>query len=102
MTRHEKYFVDSSFIKHISWESKTKILIVTFGSGSIWAYQKITHKKYKELCKADSLGAYFNKNIRNSHKGSPIARVGDKGIIIYSKGGEEVVSTKQEKTQEQT
>lgn len=100
MSQDEKYFVDSSFIKHISWDNKTKNLIVTFGSGSIWLYKKVTRKKYKELCEANSLGVYFNKNIRNSHKGTPIARVGNKGIIIYDKGGEEIVSTK-EKEQEQ-
>lgn len=100
MAHHEKFFVDSSFIKHISWESKTKVLIITFVSGSIWLYQNVTRKEYNNFCKSKSLGAYFNKTIRNSHEGKPIARVGKMGVIIYDEGGDEVVSTKQEKTQE--
>lgn len=102
MARHEKYFVNSSFIEHVAWESSEKTLIITFGSGSIWLYKNISRKIYNDLCNADSLGAYFNKNIRNSHEGKPIARMGKKGIIVYTEGGDEVVSTKQEETQEQT
>jgi glutamine amidotransferase-like uncharacterized protein len=101
MAKYERFFVDSSFLKHVSWESKTKLLIVTFSSGSIWGYRNIPRKKYREFCESSSLGAYFNKNIRNFHEGFPIARVGDKGIIVYTEGGDEIVSAKQEETQEQ-
>jgi len=100
MAKHERYFVKSSFIEHVSWESSTKSLIVTFGSGSVWLYLSVPRKKYNDLCKAESMGAYFNKNIRNSHNGTPIARVGKKGVIIYREGGDEVVSPTQEKEQE--
>ncbi|NBP57697.1 KTSC domain-containing protein [bacterium] len=95
MAKHEKYFVDSSFIEHISWESKTKQLIITFASGSIWLYENIAKKHYNALCKAKSIGAYFNKNIRNTCTGQPIARVGKSSVIIYSKG-DEIVETKKE------
>jgi len=100
MARDERYFVPSSFIEHVSWESSTKTLVVTFGSGSVWLYRAVPRKKYNGLCRAESMGAYFNKNIRNFHEGTPIARRGKKGIIIYREGGDEVVPSAQEKEQE--
>jgi len=93
MACYEKYFVGSSFINHISWDSKKKSLIVTFASGSIWIYEGITRAVYNKLCSAKSIGSYFNKNIRNSHEGRPVARVGQNSVIIYSEGGDEIVQT---------
>ena len=98
MAKHEHFFVDSSFINHIAWESTTKKLIVTFASGSIWIYENVTKRKYNALCNAKSIGAYFNKKIRNTNKGQPIARVGKSSVIVYSKG-EEIVKA-QKKVQE--
>lgn len=98
MKKYEKFFVDSSFIEHVSWQNSGKVLIITFASGSIWVYKNVSKKTYNGLCKSDSIGAYFNKNIRNSHEGVPVARVGKSSIILYSKG-EEIVKA-QEKTQE--
>jgi len=99
MARYERYFVESSFMEHVSWESSTKALVVTFVSGSVWLYKAVPRKKYRDLCNANSMGAYFNKNIRNVHEGMPIARVGKKGIIIYKEGGDEVGLSEQ--TEEQ-
>jgi hypothetical protein len=99
MTDQEKFFVNSSFIEHIVWQRSSKSLIITFASGSIWLYKGVPKKVYTSFCAAKSLGAYFNKKIRNSYEGVPIARVGKSSVIVYSKG-EEIVETK-EKTQEQ-
>lgn len=99
MAKHEHFFVDSSFIKHVAWESSKKVLTITFSSGSIWYYNKVSKTKYNALCRSKSIGAYFNKNIRNKCEGFPIARVGESSIIIYSREGEEIVQKKQE-TQE--
>jgi len=95
MAKHEHFFVDSSFINHIAWESSSKQLIITFASGSIWLYENINKRQYTALCNAKSIGAYFNKKIRNKHVGQPIARVGKSSVIIYSKG-EEIVKTQEE------
>jgi hypothetical protein len=94
MTKHEKFFVDSSFIKHVSYDEKSSFLIVTFGSGSIWLYKSITMEIYNRLISAPSLGNYFNTNIRNKHEAEVIAKVGKSSVIVYSKG-EEIGEEKQ-------
>ena len=98
MKKHEKFFVDSSFIQHVSWDEKTHNLIVTFASGSIWLYQRVPKTVYKTLISSESVGAYFNKYIRNHYDSTVVARVGKSSVIIYSKGEE---LGKEEKTQEQ-
>ena len=99
MTKHEKFFVDSSFINHLAFDELTESLIVTFGSGSIWLYRGISLEIYKTLVTVPSIGNYFNKNIRNKYESEVIARVGKSSIIIYSKG-EELGEEKEQKEQE--
>ena len=45
----EHYFVDSSFIKHLSFDEQTNFLIVSFASGSIWLYKSITLEVYNRF-----------------------------------------------------
>lgn len=98
MAKHEKFFVDSSFIKHVAYEEDTSCLLVTFGTGSIWLYKSITLDIYNRLITAPSLGAYFNTNIRNKHEAEVIARVGKSSVIVYSKGEE--IGQEEQKEQE--
>ena len=98
MAKHEKFFVDSSFIKHVAYEEETCSLLVTFGTGSIWLYKSITLDIYNRLITAPSLGAYFNTNIRNKHEAEVIARVGKSSVIVYSKGEE--IGQEEQKEQE--
>ena len=95
MAKYEKFFVDSSFIKHLAYDQKSKSLMVSFASGSIWLYKSITLKVYKELSSAESTGNYFNTKIRNKYEAEVIARVGKSSVIIYSKG-EEIVEEKKQ------
>ncbi|MDA0763599.1 MAG: KTSC domain-containing protein [Proteobacteria bacterium] len=95
MAKHEKFFVDSAFIKHLAYDQKSKSLIVSFASGSIWLYKSISLKVYKELSSAPSTGNYFNTKIRNKYEAEVIARVGKSSVIVYSKG-EEIVEEKKE------
>jgi hypothetical protein len=99
MTKHEKFFVDSSFIKHLAYDEKSNSLIVSFASGSIWLYKSVTLEIYNRLIASPSLGNYFNTNIRNKYESEVIARVGKSSIIIYSKG-EELGEEKEQKEQE--
>ena len=48
--------VESSNIKFISYNAKTKILLVAFKGGKIYAYPHIEPQKYQELLQADSVG----------------------------------------------
>jgi hypothetical protein len=95
MTKHEKFFVDSSFIKHLALDESSESLIVTFASGSIWLYRGISLEIYNRLISSPSVGNYFNTNIRNKHEAEVLARVGKSSVIVYSKG-EEIGQEKQE------
>ena len=94
MTKHEKFFVDSAFIKHLAYDEKANALIVSFASGSIWLYKSVTLEIYNRLIASPSLGNYFNTNIRNKYESEVIAKVGKSSVIIYSKG-EEIGEEKQ-------
>ena len=57
--------LDSSFIIKMSWFEDGNILMLTFNTGSIWAYYDVPFEVYSAFCKAKSYGSYFNFNIRN-------------------------------------
>jgi hypothetical protein len=86
----EHYFVDSSFINHLKWDPKNNQMIVTFASGSVWCYDQVPQELYLELIEASSIGAVFNKKIKNKYHGEVLFKIGKTSKIIYSKG-EEIV-----------
>jgi lysyl-tRNA synthetase class 2 len=59
--------LDSSFIVKMSWFEDGNILMLTFNTGSIWAYYDVPFEIYSGFCKARSYGKYFNANIRNNY-----------------------------------
>jgi hypothetical protein len=59
--------LDSSFIVKMSWFEDGNILMLTFNTGSIWAYYDVPFEVYSGFCKAKSYGSYFNNNIRNEY-----------------------------------
>lgn len=80
----EHHFADSSFIKHIHWEDDST-LIVTFSTNSVWAYYEVPKTVFYELTKAESIGAYFNKNIRSNYSSEVLFKLSKDSKIIYSK-----------------
>ncbi len=67
--------LDSSFICKMSWFEDGNILMLTFATGSIWAYYDIPYEVYTGFCKAKSYGKYFNANIRNVYFAERISYV---------------------------
>jgi KTSC domain len=61
MRRHR---VDSSVIAGIGYDEATGVLEVKFRSGSIYDYFGVPAATIRELLTADSLGKYFNEQIR--------------------------------------
>ena len=72
----------SSFINSVAWHHDTRILIVSFSSGSVWAYDEVSKKTFNQFAQAESAGNYFNKNIRNKYNGILLARKVDLPCII--------------------
>lgn len=75
---------DSAFIKKLTYNYPTKILVIQFNSKSVWAYADVSKKTFDEIIKAESMGAYFNKNIRNKKRSVQILKLTDQGLIQVS------------------
>lgn len=81
---YQHYFSDSSFIKTINWYYN-QVLIITFNSGSVWAYYEIPEELYFQFTKSNSLGTFFNNNIRNIYRSEVLFKISKNSKIIYSK-----------------
>lgn len=56
---------DSTCFSAIGWDSGTGTLVVTFrDSGASYAYDEVPKSVWTELKNADSMGGYYNKNIK--------------------------------------
>lgn len=60
--------VNSTVINSIAYDIKTKTLELRFQSDSYYQYYKVPIEVVFELERAQSVGTYFNKNIRNIYK----------------------------------
>lgn len=59
--------VKSSNLKAIAYTNEdTKILVIQFHGGQIWAYTPVTLEAYHEFKRAESLGKWFNTNLKNN------------------------------------
>ena len=58
---------DSSLIYAITYNESTRVLQVTFHSGSTWEYEEFPDTEYYNLLHAKSMGSYFMKNIRGKY-----------------------------------
>jgi len=66
---------NSSFIKHLVYDSENERLAVLFNSLSLWIYQKVSLETYESLIAAESIGNFFNLNIRNFYDSNKIANI---------------------------
>lgn len=66
---------DSSFINKVSWFEDGNILMLTFATGSIWAYYDVGLDVYYAFVNAESHGNYFNRMIRNKYPSKRLSYV---------------------------
>jgi predicted NUDIX family NTP pyrophosphohydrolase len=59
---------NSSNLKLASYDSQTKKLKVTFGSGQVYEYDEVPHEIFAALNLSESQGKYFNQNISKVYK----------------------------------
>jgi hypothetical protein len=62
--------VESSNLKSVGYDPKTKTLEVEFHTGAVHQYQDVPANKHKAMMKAKSVGGYFHIHVRNFHKSS--------------------------------
>jgi hypothetical protein len=55
----------SSLLASVAYDHDRAILQLGFRSGAVYQYFHVPPQNYRELCQADSHGAYFNRHIRN-------------------------------------
>lgn len=75
---------DSSFINKISWFEDGNILMLTFATGSIWAYFEVPLDIYYGLINAESHGNYFNRMIRNKYLSKRLSYVTEPDEVTVS------------------
>ncbi|HLQ51230.1 MAG TPA: KTSC domain-containing protein [Terriglobales bacterium] len=56
--------VDSSAIRSVGYDAKSRILEIEFTNGSVYDYYDVPHQIYQEFCEADSMGAFVNFRIK--------------------------------------
>ena len=58
---------DSRAIARTTYNPETLTLTVDFTDGNGFSYSDVPHNVHKALIEAASVGAYFNRNIRNKY-----------------------------------
>jgi hypothetical protein len=57
-----------SFIAHMTYHADYSDLWVTFTNGSQYEYKSVPVAVFHGLMVADSIGSFYNKNIRNAYE----------------------------------
>ena len=66
MIKEQSSTVDSSMINKYVYNFATNTLKVEFTSGALYEYTNVDHDLYDNLCKADSVGKFFNEKIKHN------------------------------------
>jgi hypothetical protein len=59
--------VDSTTMRSVGYESRSKILEIEFQSGEVYQYLDVPERMHKGLLGAKSKGQYFNDEIREEY-----------------------------------
>lgn len=59
--------VDSTTMRSVGYQAKSRILEIEFGSGAVYQYLGVPARIYQQLLRAESKGRYFNSEIRDVH-----------------------------------
>ena len=65
MIKEQSSTVDSSMINKYVYNFATGTLKVEFTGGALYEYANVDPELYDNLCKADSIGKFFNEKIKN-------------------------------------
>ena len=66
MIKEQSSTVVSSMINKYVYNFATNTLKVEFTSGALYEYANVDPDLYDNLCKADSVGKFFNEKIKNN------------------------------------
>jgi KTSC domain len=57
--------VDSSNVKDVNYDSRTKVLEIQFTHGGKYKYNNISRQRFSAFIRSESLGAYVNEHFRD-------------------------------------
>ena len=61
----ERQDVSSTSIRSVGYDREDEILEIEFDSGQVYDYYQVPGEVYQAFLDADSLGRYFQENIRD-------------------------------------
>jgi KTSC domain len=67
VSRIKREPVDSSALAAIGYSKKFHILEIEFRDGTIYRYEEVPGRVYRELISAESKATHYNKNIRGHY-----------------------------------
>jgi hypothetical protein len=67
-SRIERIPVESSNLKSVGYDEKTRVLEIEFHHGGIYRYYDVPADTHSALMKAESKGKYFQSHIRNKFR----------------------------------
>lgn len=62
--------VQSTNLREVEYQEG--VLQVTFKNGRVWKYLNVSRETYLDLIKAESVGAFFYRNIRGRYTGEDV------------------------------
>ena len=62
-----RHAVNSSVIRTLTYDEEHNILEVEFRTGRVYQYSAVSPVEYDELLRANSIGEFFNREIRPAH-----------------------------------
>ena len=65
--------VQSSNLKSVGYDPKTKTLEVEFHTGAVHQFQDVPPGVHKKMMTAKSKGGYFQVNVRNFYKSKQVS-----------------------------
>lgn len=60
--------VNSSALVSVGYDHDSLVLETELTSGAVYQYLDVPESVFRELMNADSLGKYYNQNIRNNYR----------------------------------
>ncbi len=70
----QRQAVSSSMLRSVGYDAATQTLEVEFLNGSVYQYFAVPATTYHNLLAADSLGSYFQANIRGAFSYQKLAK----------------------------
>jgi hypothetical protein len=71
--------VDSTTMRSVGYEAKSRVLEIEFDSGAVYQYMGVPTRTYEQLMAAESKGRCFNDEIRDLYPYVQVRRTGRAG-----------------------